>query len=57
MLVGLCLLLAFSLPCRNPWTLHVQRPDDASLSCYQHTNGTWACMSDLCVVIDPEDSY
>lgn len=39
------------------WTVHPQRPDDASLSCYLSSNNTWVCMDDKYFEVDADDSY
>ena len=40
------------------WTVHSERPDDSSLSCYM-VNTTWFCTDDLVLqsLIDSDDSY
>ncbi len=68
------LLLVFSIVCVSTlklykssvfrpilptWTAYERRPDDPTLSCYQLSNGTWFCASDIVMhaTYDADDSY
>ena len=52
------LVFALCLPVFRPtWRLYDRRPDDATLSCYQHWNGSWSCTPDSTLDVDPDDSY
>lgn len=41
------------------WTVHSERPDDPSLSCYMQSNNTWFCTDNYILhsLVDEDDSY
>jgi hypothetical protein len=41
------------------WTVHSERPDDPSLSCYMQSNNTWFCTDNYILhsLVDNNDSY
>jgi hypothetical protein len=56
--LAMVFVASLCLPTFHPaWKLYAQRPDDPSLSCYQHWNGTWSCALDSWREVDPDDSY
>ena len=56
--VTLCQIAGLKLPA-SKWVILSVKPetDAATMSCHLLTNGSWACIDDSNLRVDPDDSY